>query len=127
MYIVEQEAAEYSLQMCILLNRKLLNTPYKWGYSYFSVFVLPGWWKMVEWGLYVGADVSDNGVFNYIPMDALFVERCLAVPGERIPSDLFVRLIHPTNVNRVIVPGSDPEVVPFEKLPRPLHLLSEYC
>ena len=113
--------------LCALMNRELLNTPYKWGYSYFSVFVLLGWWKMVEWGLDVGADVSDNGVCPNIPMDAVFVERYLAVPGERIPCDLFARLIHPTNVNRPIAPGSDPKVEDFEKLACPLHLLAEYC
>ena len=112
--------------LCALMNKKLLDTPYKWGYSYFSLFVLLGWWEMVEWGLfYVGADVSDNGVCPYIPMDAVFVQRYLGVYVERINSDLFAELIHPSNVNRPIVPGSNPEVVPPEKLPRPLHLVAE--
>ena len=100
-----------------LMNEKVLNSPYRWGYSHFSVFVMLGWWKLVEWGLDSGADVSDNGVCPYIPMDAVFAGRDFVYEEDEV---LFARLIHPSSVNHRIAPGSDPEV-PFEKLPVPLH------
>ena len=98
-----------------LINQNILNSPvnssyisrYISGYSYFSALVLMGMWKLVEWGLDSGADVSDNGVCRYIPMDAVFVHRYFKKSIER---KLFERLIHPTNVNRPLFKGSDKEV-----------------
>ena len=84
----------------LLVNEKILNSSYKFGYSYFGFFVLMNWWTMVEWGLDNGADVSDNGVCRYLPIDAAFAGICYG--SYSVKSDIFVRLLHPTNVNRKV-------------------------
>ena len=59
----------------------------------------------MRWGLDSGADVSANGVCSRIPLDAALVDR--SSPGStqvRVPSDIFKRLLHPTNVNRQLQP-----------------------
>ena len=105
--------------LCSLMDRKVLNSSYRWGYSYFSVFVLLGWWNVVRWGLDNGADVSDNGVCCFTPIDAVFAHRVPSSPA--VSLDIFARLLHPTTVNRPIIPGSDPCTLPADKMPRALH------
>ena len=102
----------------LLLNERVLNSEYKWGYSYFSVFVLLGWWNVVRWALDAGADVSDNGVCQFLPIDAVFAFNNLG----QIPDDIFASLLHPTTIHHRIIPWSDPAVPDTEK-PMPLHKL----
>ena len=106
-----------------LLNKQILNSPYKWGYSYFGVLVLLGWWDAVRWGLKSGADVSDNGVCPYLPIDAACAS---TIHGLHAPEDIFVKLLHPTNINRPIIPGPNGSQGPFQKFTFPLHLVARY-
>ena len=85
-----------------VMDGKVLNSPFRWGYSYFGAFVLLGWWKLVEWGLEHGADVSDDRVCDFIPLDAAYVDR--RITATQMSSNLFSRLLHPTNVDRPIGP-----------------------
>ena len=97
-----------------LMNKQILNSPYKWGYSYFSVFIMLSWWDAVRWGLNCGADVSDNGVCPYLPIDAALA--CMDAPAH-----IFVKLLHPTNVNRPLISGPEGGQGPCQKLVSPLH------
>ena len=100
--------------LCSLINDRILNLPYKFGNSYFGLFVKNRWWKLVEWGLNNGADVSDNGVCDNIPLDLIFQNNSSRHP--KISVELFSRLLHPTNVNRPLnVPmlGMGTQVVPL--------------
>ena len=85
-----------------VLDKNVLNSEFQWGYSYLSLFILLSWWDVVRWGLDAGADVSDNGVCRYIPLDAALKDnRRFTMPICQI----IVRLIHPTNANRPTIPG----------------------
>ena len=94
--------------LCSLLNKNILNSAYKWDYSYFSVFILLSWWNVVRWGLDAGADVSDNGVCRFIPLHAAFIDR-IHFRQPAVPRDVFARLIHPTNANRPSITDQDNE------------------
>ena len=108
-----------------LMNETILNSPCKWGYSYFGVFVLLGWWKLVQWALDAGADVSGNDGTNLLPIDAIFVERKNPITPP-IPSEIFARLLHPTTVNRRINHRFNRGAGRKEALPFPLHKVMLY-
>ena len=108
-----------------LLNARVLNERYKWGHSYFGVFVMVRWWKLVEWGLNSGANVSVNRMYPNIPLDALFVHNSSRLPD--IHTQLFSRLLHPSNVNRAIpVHVGDTPVVPLVAIGIKEHR-TEFC
>ena len=97
-----------------LMDKNILNMPCYWGYSYFGVLVLLGWWNVVRWGLDSGADVSDYGMRNFVPITAVFVRRnfvptVLVRRGNQlqaeppVPMDVLVRLFHPSTVNRPLI------------------------
>ena len=102
-----------------VLNKSVLNSCYKWGYSYFSLFILLSWWDVVRWGLNCGADVSDNGVCPNLPLDAAFFNKHFQFLLTT-PRDIFVRLFHPTNVNRPTLPADEGQdhVLPLHKAVR---------
>ena len=81
----------------------------------------------MEWGLNAGAEVSDNGVCRLLPIDAVFVH--YSECQQSIPSDMFPRILHPSNVNRPIItcsyPCSDADFPPGYS-PLPLHILLDY-
>ena len=122
-----------------LMDRTVLNAHFRWGFSYFSILVLFGWWKAVERGLDSGADVLQNGICKCIPIDAVFVmEKCHTVP---IPFNIFKRLFNPSIANRPIVDQFDwacsrlPRVhedqnatsLCYRELPLPIHrLINKY-
>ena len=88
----------------LLMDKSVLDAHCHSGYSYFSMFILMGWWNMVRWSLDCGADVSDNGVCRLLPIDAVFADKFNSYPPRsHIPKDIFARLLHPTTVNRPIV------------------------
>ena len=101
-----------------LMDKKILDSPYQWGYSYFGVMVLVGWWKVVTWGLDSGADVSDNGVCPHLPIEAAFAKRISAhLPN--IPGNIFARLLDSTTIDRQIFPGqasSNGMILPLQKV-----------
>ena len=103
----------------MLIDKSVLNAPCMWGYSYFSMFILLKWWSVVIWGLECGADVSDNGVCQHLPIAAVFDRKfyCFSTQWD-VPNEIFERLLHWTNVNRPISI--------FEKPWLPLHLVSSY-
>ena len=81
----------------LLLNKEMLNHPCIWGFSYFGVFVLIGWWD----GAWIQVQMFQ--LMECVPgfrLDAALVD--ILYKGStkvRVQIDIFKRLLHLSNVN----------------------------